>query len=79
MGTMIMSVVTTLLEKKAAGHVLGLLVSKTQLGISAASVTGLVAVLPQAMSGDPTAIGQVVLIVLGWIGALYGRLMAKKA
>ena len=51
--------VLALLKKKAAGKVLGLLVSKTQLGASVG------------------AMGAVVTIVAGWLGALYGRWAAR--
>ena len=71
------AIISVLLKKKAAGAILGLLVSKTQYGASAGALGGLWAVLPRAFEGDPEAIGQVCLIVFGWGVALYGRLKAK--
>ncbi len=72
-----MGIIAALLQKKAAGELLGLLASKTQWGASTVGVTALFAVLPQALEKDPTAIGQVVLIIGGWLMALMGRLKAK--
>lgn len=67
------AIILSLLQKKAAGQVLGLLASKTQWGASTGALGGLWAVLPRALEKDPEAIGQVVMIVAGWLGALYGR------
>ncbi len=74
----ITSAITSLIAKKAAGKIAGLLVSKTQVGASAAGIGGLWAVLPGALASDPEAIGQAVLIVIGWATALYGRMKAGK-
>ena len=71
------AIISALLKKKAAGAALGLLASKTQFGASAGALGGLWAVLPRAFEGDPEAIGQVFMIVVGWAVALYGRLKAK--
>jgi len=73
------TIIASLVAKKAAGHVLGLLVSKTQIGASTGAAGGLIAALPDALNGDPSAIGAVVLIIFGWLGALYGRWRAKPA
>lgn len=72
------AIILALLKQKAAGKVLGLLVSKTQLGASAGATGGLMAALPGALAGEPAAIGAVVLIIGGWLGALYGRWKAAK-
>ena len=73
------AILISLLKQKAAGKFTGLLVSKTGWGVSFAAAGGLWAVLPRALEGDPEAVGQVTLIVLGWLGTLYGRLKAKFA
>ena len=75
--TTLTTVVTSLLAKKAAGHVAGLLVSKTQYGASAAGLGGLWAVLPGVLAREPEAIGTAVLIIGGWLMALYGRMKAR--
>ena len=72
------AIIIALLKQKALGSIVGLLASKTQYGASAATVTGLWAILPRALEGNPDAIGQIVLIVGGWLLALYGRLRAGK-
>jgi len=69
----------SLLAHKEAGKLLGLLVSKTQYGATTTAVGGLWAVLPRAIEGDPEAVGQVTLIVIGWLGVMSGRLKAKLA
>ena len=73
------SLIASLVAKKAAGEVVGLLASKTQMGASAGALGGLWAVLPGVLVGEPDAIGQLALIVIGWIGALYGRWKAQPA
>ncbi len=73
------AIIVSLLKQKAAGQVLGLLVSKTAGGATLVGFTALWAVLPRALESDPEAVGQVVLIMLGWLGALYGRWKAKPA
>ncbi len=72
------AIIMALLKQKAMGSIVGLLASKTQYGASAATVTGLWAVLPRALAGEPEAVGQAVLMVGGWLVALYGRLRAGK-
>ena len=71
------AIILALLKQKAAGKVLGLLASKTQWGASTGALGGLWAVLPSALEGKPDAVGQVAMIVLGWLGALYGRWKAS--
>jgi len=73
------TIIASLIAKKAAGHVIGLLASKTQIGATTGAAGGLIVALPGALNGDPNAIGAVVLIVIGWLGALYGRWRAKPA
>lgn len=72
------AIIMALLKQKAMGSIVGLLASKTQYGASAATVTGLWAILPRALEGNPDAIGQAVIIVVGWLVALYGRLRAGR-
>ena len=73
MGTIILG----LLKQKAAGKLIGMVASKTVGSATAGSVAGIVAALPAALGGDKTAIGAIVVIVLGWFGTLIGRLKAK--
>ncbi len=73
------AILASLLKQKATGQIMGLLVSKTQLGATLGGGAALWAVLPRALESDPEAVGQVVLIMLGWLGALYGRWKAKPA
>ena len=71
------SFIAMLVQKKVAGELVGLLASKTQWGASSVAMGGLWAALPGALAGEPEAVGQVVLIVFGWLGALWGRLKAR--
>lgn len=73
------ALIVSLLKQKEAGRIFGLLVSKTAFGTTGVALTALWAVLPRALEKDPEAVGQVALIVAGWLGALYGRLKAKLA
>lgn len=73
----ITGIVTALVKKKIAGEVVGLLASKTQWGASSVAAGGIWASLPGALNKDPEAIGQIALIVLGWLATLWGRLTAK--
>ena len=74
----VLSVFTALLEAKAAGKIAGLLVSKTVAGATVASVAGIIPFITPALQGDPAAIGNLVLIIGGWLFALYGRWRAGK-
>ena len=67
-----------LLKQKAAGSITGLLASKTQYGASAIAGSALWAVVPRALDGDAEAVGQVVLALVGWAVAIWGRLRAGK-
>ena len=73
-----MGIIESLLAAKFAGKVSGLLVSKTQLGASLGSSAGLYALLPGILEKDPEAIGTAVVIVIGWLVAMWGRLRANK-
>ena len=57
----------SLLKQKEAGRIFGLLVSKTAFGTTGVALTALWAVLPRALEKDPEAVGQVALIVAGWV------------
>ena len=69
----VLSVFTALLKAKAAGEMVGLLVSKTVAGATVASVAGIIPFITPALQGDPAAIGNLVIIIGGWLFALYGR------
>ena len=73
------SLIASLVAKKAAGEIVGLLASKTQMGASAGALGGLWAVMPGVLAKEPNAIGQAALIVFGWLGALYGRWKVQPA
>ncbi len=72
-----MGAIESLLAAKFAGKASGLLVSKTQWGASTAGLAGLSYLLPGILEKDPQAIGTAVVIVVGWLVALWGRLRAK--
>lgn len=78
------TIVSTLLKTPGAVAVLGAVkkdgvrrLSKTKVGANVAMAGGIWSVLPelisQAVAGDSTAIGQIVLLVGGWLVALWGR------
>lgn len=73
MGTFI----ATLLAKKAAGHIMGLLASKTAGSATVGTGAGIAALIGPALGGDNAAIGAIVVMILGWLGTLIGRLFAK--
>lgn len=64
-------------ESKDMKEGIGLLVSKTQWGASSMTLTALWSILPQALAGDPVAIGQAVSMVVGWLTVIYGRLHTR--
>ncbi len=72
------TIITELIAKKVAGEAIGLLASKTQWGATSITGAALWAAVPRALNGDPEAVGQVVLAVVGWLLALYGRWKAGK-
>ena len=72
------AIITALLNAKEAGQVVGLLASKTAGGVTLAGLAGLWPLLPGVLAKDPTAIGNAVVIVAGWIIALYGRIVADR-
>jgi len=50
--------------------------SKTIVGAHATGGAGLVAILPGVAAGDPTAIGLLVVMAVGWATTLWGRYQA---
>ena len=70
------TLIFNLVAAKLDGQVVGLLASKTQWGATTASLAGLWPLVPGIAAKDPAAIGNAVLIVVGWLVALYGRLKA---
>ena len=72
------TIIAGLVAQKAAGQVMGLIASKTQWGATTAAGAGIWAILPRVIDKDPEAIGQLVLILFGWLTALYGRWKAGK-
>ncbi|MBI3936750.1 MAG: hypothetical protein HY323_07215 [Betaproteobacteria bacterium] len=78
---LIAGLVKALIEKKAAGALVGLLASKTQwaatgtVGLFTPEILDLIA---RAMQRDEAAIGRLVLIMLGYLGTLWARWQAAK-
>jgi len=52
--------------------------SKTVMATHAGTAAGFWALIPLAMQGDQQAIGALVVMALGWAGALYGRWKADQ-
>ena len=48
-------------------------ISKTKIAANIGGVNGFFVLLPGVMAKDPTAIGQMVLLILAWLGTLWGR------
>lgn len=71
------AIITTLLAKKAAGHIAGMVLSKTMVGVTGVAGGAIWEQIPGALAGDPEAVGKVTLYVLGWLFTLYGRLKVK--
>lgn len=69
--------ITSLLAKKAAGHIAGMVLSKTMLGVTGVAGGAIWQEIPAALAGDPEAVGKITLFIIGWIFTLYGRLKAK--
>ncbi len=69
--------ITSLLAKKAAGHIAGMVLSKTMVGATGVAGGAIWSEIPAALEGDPEAVGKVTLYVIGWLYTLYGRLKAK--
>ena len=55
-----------------------LVVSKTMQGAGAVSAAALVELLPKALDGDAQAVGLLVLTVVGYARAAYGRWVAER-
>ena len=72
------AIITSLLAKKAAGHIAGMLVSKAQWGATGIAGSGLWTILPKVLEGDNEAIGQLVMLIGSYLLALYGRWRAGK-
>lgn len=47
--------------------------SKTKAAINVGNGAGLIAILPAALAGDELSIGMLVVMVIGWGTALWGR------
>lgn len=71
------AIILGLLKQKAAGKIIGMLVSKTVGAATVGTGAGIAALIGPALAGDNAAIGAIVVIVLGWIGTLVGRLKVK--
>jgi len=66
-----MNVILTSLIGKVVGE--GMAVSKTKAAAHATGVNALFALWPLTSTGDPTAIGQMVALVVTWALVLWGR------
>ncbi len=75
--SVIANIFAALVAKKAEGAIVGLLSSKTMAGVTAGAGATIWAILPRVLEKDPEAIGQLVLMVIGYILAAIGRLKAK--
>lgn len=62
-----------LLAAKADGKIQGLLVSKTVAAATVGNLALLWPLIPRVLAKDPEAIGNAVLIILTYLGVLYGR------
>ena len=60
-----------------AGRLADERISLTKAGANVAGAGALWAILPQVAEGNPAAIGQFVLLLLGWVGVLLGRWRAE--
>ena len=69
--------ITTLLAKKAAGHLVGMVLSKTMVGATGLAGGAIWQEIPGALAGDAEAVGKITLYVLGWLFTLYGRVKAS--
>jgi len=66
----VMSLVTSFIGKQVGE---GMGVSKTKVAGHAMGLNGLFVLLPPALTGDPTAIGQLVAFIVTWALVLWGR------
>ena len=71
------ALITSLLAKKAAGHIAGMVLSKTMVGATGLAGGAIWQEIPAALEGDPEAVGKITLFVIGWIYTLYGRMKVK--
>jgi len=67
---LIMPLVTSFIGKTVGE---GMAVSKTKVAAHATGVNALFALLPAALAGDSTAIGQVAALIVTWALVLWGR------
>jgi len=77
LGAILGAVITTA-AKDVTGRVVGERFSKTKVGANAVGLTALWAILPGVFEGDPAAVGQVVILAVGWVTTLYGRWKADQ-
>lgn len=69
--------ITTLLAKKAAGHIAGMVLSKTMVGATGLAGSAIWSEIPAALEGDPTAMGKITFWVASWLYTLYGRMKVR--
>ncbi len=59
-----------------AGRMVKKRISKTKAAVNTGTAAGVFVLLPMALQGDATSIGALVLIVISWGVALWGRARA---
>jgi len=74
----ILNALITTASKDAIAGVAKKRISKTKMGTQVAGIAGAYALLPLALNGDETAIGALVVMVIGWVMALWGRWKADQ-
>ncbi len=78
---MISSILTAILTtsaQDAAGRWVKTRVSKTKAAVNVGTGAGVIALLPLALNGDETAIGALVVMLISWGTALWGRWKADQ-
>ena len=48
-------------------------VSKTKVAANVGGLNAFLVLLPGVLAADPTAIGQMVILIIAWVGVLWGR------
>ena len=48
-------------------------ISKTKVAANVGGLNAFLVLLPGVLEGDPTAIGQLVILIVTWVGVLWGR------
>lgn len=80
MGSILNALITTVAHDALTGAKTGKRVSKTKAGVNVMGAAGLTAIdWAGAVSGDPQAIGTLVVMIVGWGMTLYGRWKADEA